>query len=391
MNLDKMNLNRIKVGDKFSTESKLLTTVGFDKPTDGKTKKYQIRELKRYLTYDKTGKMSRGKITNEIVVTEIYDMPKPKIDNRSNNGGNNTNAISDYIEYRIKSELYKHGVIYDSKNNLIKQMELIDNRIADVIYGRVKNPDIDNLGKKEKNFITDFYLEIMKSYKQRLNRIINKITARDGVKYYTNYRLLHDTDNHYTFEDVKADKPKAKIDKIKTDVEFIFGVEKAKDKWKIYNNRSTIQKFNEQFVEGVNNLLHCTDIVNVYQVIYLSVKTVDEPQKHFSETQFCKAQDRFATRTIQTLFNKKVKYFKQDGNYTNVYKYNPEHISNDCIRLCRDMLISGEHDYEPLQIKKQIEDWDESKLTKAQMEQVTLGIKTVDDFKPECIYLDEVL
>lgn len=28
------------------------------------------------------------------------------------------------------------------------------------------------------------------------------------------------------------------------------------------------------------------------------------------------------------------------------------------------------------------EDWDESKLTKAQMEQVTLGIKTVDDFKP---------
>ena len=386
-----MNLDRIKVGDKFTTEKKLLIKVGFEKYDGNKQKQLQLRELKRYLTYDKTGKMSRGKLTNEIVITEIYDTPKPKIDNRSNNGGNNTNAISDYIEYRIESELYKHGVIYDSKNNLIKQMELIDNRIADVIYGRVKNPDIDNLGKKEKNFITDFYLEIMKSYKQRLNRIINKITARDGAEYHINYRLIHHADKHYAIEDVKDNKTKVKIDKIKSDIEFIFGVEKAADKWKIYNNHSKTQKFNEQFVESVNNLLHCTDIVNVYQVIYLSVKTVDKPQKHFSETQFCKAQDRFATRTIQTLFNKKVKYFKQDGNYTNVYKYNPEHISNDCIRLCRDMLISGEHDYEPLQIKKQIEDWDESKLTKAQIEQVTLGIKTVDDFKPECIYLDEVL
>ena len=386
-----MNLDKIKVGDKFTTEKKLLIKVGFEKYDGNKQKQLQLRELKRYLTYDKTGKMSRGKLTNEIVITEIFDTPKPKIDNRSNNGGNNTNAISDYIEYCIESELYKHGVIYDSKNNLIKQMELIDNRIADVIYGRVKNPDIDNLGKKEKDFITDFYNKIMKSYKQRLSRIINKITARDGAEYHINYRLIHHAYKHYAIEDVKADKPKAKIDKIKADVEFTFGVEEPKDKWKIYNNRSTIQKFNEQFVEGVNNLLHCTDIVNVYQVIYLSVKTVDKPQKHFSETQFCKAQDRFATRTIQTLFNQKVKYFKQDGNYTNVYKYNPEHISNDCIRLCRDMLISDEHDYEPLQIKKQIEDWDESKLTKAQMEQVTLGIKTVDDFKPEYDYLDNVL
>lgn len=386
-----MNLDRIKVGDKFSTLTKLLTTVGFDKPMDSKTKQYQLRELKRYVAYDKTGKMSRGKLTNEIVITEIFDTPKPKIDNRSHNGGNRVNAISDYIEYCIESELYKHGVIYDSKNNLIKQMELIDNRIADVIYGRVKNPDIDNLGKEEKDFITDFYNKIMKSYKQRLSRIINKITARDGTIFCTNYRLIHCAGKYFKFEDIKADKQKAKIDKIKADVEFTFGVEEPKDKWKIYNNRSTIQKFNEQFVEGVNNLLHCTDIVNVYQVIYLSVKTVDKPQKHFSETQFYKTQYRFATRTIQTLLNKKVKYFKQDGNYINVYKYNPEHISNDCIRLCRDMLISDEHDYEPLQIKKQIEDWDESKLTKAQMEQVTLGIKTVDDFKPEYDYLDNVL
>lgn len=386
-----MNLDRIKVGDKFTTEKKLLIKVGFEKYDGNKQKQLQLRELKRYLTYDKTGKMSRGKLTNEIVITEIFDTPKPKIDNRSNNGGNNTNAISDYIEYCIESELYKHGVIYDSKNNLIKQMELIDNRIADVIYGRVKNPDIDNLGKEEKDFITDFYNKIMKSYKQRLSRIINKITARDGAEYHINYRLIHHADKHYAIEDVKDNKTKVKIDKIKSDIEFIFGVEKAADKWKIYNNHSKTQKFNEQFVESVNNLLHCTDIVNVYQVIYLSVKTVDKPQKHFSETQFCKAQDRFATRTIQTLFNQKVKYFKQDGNYTNVYKYNPEHISNDCIRLCRDMLISGEHDYEPLQIKKQIEDWDESKLTKAQMEQVTLGIKTVDDFKPEYDYLDNVL
>ena len=107
-----MNLDRIKVGDKFTTEKKLLIKVGFEKYDGNKQKQLQLRELKRYLTYDKTGKMSRGKITNEIIITEIYDMPKPKIDNRSNNGGNNTNAISDYIEYHIESDLYKQQVLH---------------------------------------------------------------------------------------------------------------------------------------------------------------------------------------------------------------------------------------------------------------------------------------
>jgi hypothetical protein len=50
------------------------------------------------------------------------------------------------------------------------------------------------------------------------------------------------------------------------------------------------------------------------------------------------------------------------------------------------MLISGKHDYKPLQIKKQIEDWDESMLTNAQHEQVELGLKVVDDFRPR-VYL----
>ena len=117
---------------------------------------------------------------------------------------------------------------------------------------------------------------------------------------------------------------------------------------------------------------------------------IDKPDRHFNETQFCDAQYRFGSHTIQTLFNKKVKYFQPDGNYTDVYRYKPDNISNDCIKVCRDMLISGEHDYQSLQIKQE-EDWDESKLTEKQMEQVTLGIKTVDDFKPQYNYLDDVL
>jgi len=89
-----MNIENIKVGDKFSTLTKLLTTVGFDKYSGGKQKKYQLRELNRYLTYEKTGKISRGKPTNEIVITEIYDTPKKAVDNRSNNGGNSTKSKS---------------------------------------------------------------------------------------------------------------------------------------------------------------------------------------------------------------------------------------------------------------------------------------------------------
>lgn len=127
-----MNIENIKVGDTFSTEKKLLIAVGFEKYDGSKQKKSQIRELQRYLTYEKTGKISRGKVTNEIVITEIYETPKEKIDNR--NGGNNTSIISDVIHDYIVSNLEcSYCCIQGSKSGIIKQIGLVDEEFMFVV------------------------------------------------------------------------------------------------------------------------------------------------------------------------------------------------------------------------------------------------------------------
>ena len=84
-----MDMRNVKVGDKFSTKSKLIRAIGLTPARGTDSIIAQDKEIARYLSYEKTGKMSKGKITNEIVITQIFDTPKEKIDNRKNNCGHN--------------------------------------------------------------------------------------------------------------------------------------------------------------------------------------------------------------------------------------------------------------------------------------------------------------
>lgn len=92
-----MNIENVKIGDKFTTVTKLYKALGLE-AVKGKAKQLQDKEIARYLTYEKTGKLSRGKVTNEIVITEIFGEPKEKIDGRANNGGARYNYYAEYID-----------------------------------------------------------------------------------------------------------------------------------------------------------------------------------------------------------------------------------------------------------------------------------------------------
>lgn len=76
-----MNIDKIKVGDKFSTENKLLTALGYSK-SSGNTRLAQLKEVKQYFEYTRTGKQSRGKQTSEIIITKKYIAPLDKDDKR---------------------------------------------------------------------------------------------------------------------------------------------------------------------------------------------------------------------------------------------------------------------------------------------------------------------
>lgn len=97
-----MMVENINVGDTFSTVTKLYKALGLPN-VKGKQKQIQDKEVSRYLEYEKTGQIKRGKLTNEIVITNIFDSPVIKIDNRVNNGG--VSKYSDYIDQLVMSAL----------------------------------------------------------------------------------------------------------------------------------------------------------------------------------------------------------------------------------------------------------------------------------------------
>lgn len=71
----------INIGDKFTTENGILNVLGFPK-SGGNTRIAYLKEAKRYVNWESTGKLYRGNPTSEVVITKKYDIPKEKQDAR---------------------------------------------------------------------------------------------------------------------------------------------------------------------------------------------------------------------------------------------------------------------------------------------------------------------
>lgn len=103
-----MILENVKVGDTFSTETKMFRQLGLIPPKGGKALGDMRKLVKEHLDYEKTGKISRqGKLSNEVGITEIRDIPIKSVDGRINNGNHKypefDSLIVDYLS-RVKSK-----------------------------------------------------------------------------------------------------------------------------------------------------------------------------------------------------------------------------------------------------------------------------------------------
>jgi hypothetical protein len=88
-----VNVENIEKGEKFATVNALIRATG-NEPKKDNSKKAQVKEIERYVSFEKTGKINRGKETNEIIITKIYSEPKDKIDLRTEKTGIYTDDIS---------------------------------------------------------------------------------------------------------------------------------------------------------------------------------------------------------------------------------------------------------------------------------------------------------
>lgn len=80
----------------------------------GNQGKAQLKEVACLLSYELTGKLNKNtkKVSNEIVITKIYDVPLVKEDKRSCKKGEFTDCF-DLLIPRIETGRYKTGEIFE--------------------------------------------------------------------------------------------------------------------------------------------------------------------------------------------------------------------------------------------------------------------------------------
>lgn len=72
--MDTNKINELYIGQEFANYGKLCEFLGEKYKKGGKSKVCQLNDFKRFFSFEKSG--------NKFIITEIYDTPKKKIDNR---------------------------------------------------------------------------------------------------------------------------------------------------------------------------------------------------------------------------------------------------------------------------------------------------------------------
>ena len=207
-----MNIEKIKVGDKFSTENKLLAELGYPK-SSGNTRISQLKEVKQYFDYTKTGKVSRGKETNEIIITKKYSTPMPKNDKR-------LSKIHQWLKPTILSlERNKDG----SPKSLGHKRLLLEE------FCVIKKEDWKKFKGNNKIEFYKYYL--LNDFKSKLQTSLKQLYKENEQFYYSyNYMLINNDKREFI---LATSQQKEYIDSIKSNTK-----DRIVAKYKLENSRN---------------------------------------------------------------------------------------------------------------------------------------------------------
>lgn len=173
----KLNLDNIKVGDKFIGQPDLCRALGIEPKRGGSSKIAQEKMLKRYINYSKRGKT--------IKVLEIY--PKPLESNDGRKGGNNSIYKTNFLMILSKAILRKlknEEEVFFSLNQLAKMFGLINENYTN---GKVNIEEISSLCDTSIDNVNEFY----KILDYKINSLINyELDMFKKDNFFTTYHSL---------------------------------------------------------------------------------------------------------------------------------------------------------------------------------------------------------
>jgi hypothetical protein len=325
-----MKIKNIKVGMKFSTENKLKIALGLN-PAKGNQGKSQIKEIMRFLDYEKTHKVSRGKETNEIIITEIYSKPLPKIDKRTERSSEYIDALSPALQF-LENGRYTTAM-------LMQAVGLIDDKdIIDTYY------EYNSSLKSYKNFFKS-------EFKRKAISAMNHLAKTTSFEWeYCYFMQEYEEQKFYKFH--KADKKETAL------IQTIISKNQKLMEQK-YNKEFKRLKFDtERFAEYIDNVND--DIFNetgyircimAFQIKSCSDKNVFDYETQIDDLMDCTAEKKYSD-DIKEIFESRMKHIIETYRYDlNRYIRNSI-ISNNGFGDRLPMLHQDENFVYPLQVQE---------------------------------------
>ena len=120
----KLDTNTLKINDTFKNYKELCAYLG-EEPKKANSKVAQLKEWERYFSFRKEGQ--------KIIITEVFDTPKDKVDNRGGNNNKNVKPFMDYLmsEFNVDEYLNQYFTI-SNWSTLI--LHLLSKDVCDMTY-----------------------------------------------------------------------------------------------------------------------------------------------------------------------------------------------------------------------------------------------------------------
>ncbi|MCD3277321.1 hypothetical protein [Clostridium botulinum] len=245
-----IGINNLKAGEEFKNYKTLCDCINVTVKKGGRNLKLQKQDLKRYFDWITEGR--------KIIIKEVYLEPKPKVDNRKNNGksegsrGNN-NIYGKYVDNILIDYFIEHlkehdNIVLNFTNREIAELTGMIN----LNYNITCN-DKDNFYKYLFNSTTpvtrtairDVFRKVQNILKYTIDSSLNRLQKQGYIKFNKGYLLLEkQEDKNKTINRYAYDIETKAIRKVENDVLKEMGITIAK---KNYND-----KLRKEYYKTVN-------------------------------------------------------------------------------------------------------------------------------------------
>lgn len=230
-----MNLEKLEIGMSIKNYKELCELLG-DKVLDGKSRKLQIENWKRYFDFDRQG--------NKYIINEVYPTPLPKDFSKND-------VYTKYIQVILTKYLKETDDRYFTTTKLLKLFGFVNQNWGDLslLYDFCEKYDCSI--QQAKYYYNQLYMHVMSYCTTAFKRCLSRLSKRGFIIWEEIYRIeLYDDNGKLVERDATDEEKKMYVElsyKIKQDM----GIKLLN----IYNADKYYAKLNDKLSElGINKI-----------------------------------------------------------------------------------------------------------------------------------------